>query len=1232
VRIAIDYRILSLLPAWRTRGIPRYTQQQVREVLRVDRENEYILLTPPTYEPGQILPEILSAPNLSRRVFAWSSRVPAEAAPDADHLTLRKTEEFQTWLVRERVDLFHSPTPWFQTETIFPAIDVCPTVTALYDLIPLLFPEEFGLPDVFWQRLYGALPWATRLLAISEHTRQDAVRLLNLDASRIDIAYPIADPAYCRLPSEEVARRLAPLRRSHGLPERFLLTVTFVGGATKNVELLLHAYAALPSTVRRVYPLVVVGYFGPPCDGLVRALMERLGVSDTVIVTGVVPDETLAALYNAATLFVTTTRYEGFGMPLLEAMQCGAPVLSSTSSSMPEVVGAAGALVPPDEAPGFTQAIADIVGSPERQADMREAGLAQARRFSAEGLARATLASYARAAGGPPPSGSPATRLEAGRPAPGRRLALWVDVPPRAGEAARRGLALVESLSPHAEIELFVDGDELPSPTLLRRYRVHHHVAFDRRHGRAPFDALIFQPDAHTLAAAVDEVARRYPALPLFGTAAGHGHVRPGVRDPRGLRPDLERELARTVLGVSTGTFVVGVAYERTADGSVPTDPVLEAIGAVTRRLLDVRVVMPRDAGEREDRLEARLGAHGLRRHVQWVTPDTVDAADDHWLACDVVVSVAGPAPSEALANALAAGRAVLAVGPVWSCVSDDACWRLPDAAASIEEALITLALDPARRTALERAARACFEKDFTLAVMAEAYCTAVDQARATPRAPAADTSIGEPETRPRPVTRALRFNKACELEDFTDSELGPLLRELRERHGASTGPAEFAWDRKEWEVAMAVRTLRALGAVRPDANILGVAAGMEDTIYHLAPLVREMTVVDRYLDPGQWDSFAPQWMLLAPELGARIRAGDPAHEAAARVRVAYMDARRLRFGDDTFDGVFSSGSIEHFGGLLDIAHAAYEIGRVLKPGGVASISTELLLRGPTEPDVMLSDNMIVLRSAQIRRYIIEASGLEPVDDLDTEISAATRASRQAVGYAYGLHHLRTIRAGVRGPAWSDRMWSRPHVVLEHQGFLFGSVHVALRKTPTFPATPNGWARPGHDVVDALTLERREVMAALGGWGAAVAPGAARRDVGQMAAAIAKAEARANEAYVTYHAARENMAALDSEIRRVDVDLPTKDSAAVQRDLARLREEVHRLAVRTAAMERRALGWRTVMRGIFLLLTPLPAPVVAHRDPGGFRGRILRLARRFRPIARRLPRLALYIRRWIYTG
>lgn len=1242
MRIAIDYRILSLLPAWQTRGIPRYTQQQVREVLRVDHENEYLLLVPRGYDPARIIPEIRSAPNLSIRAFTWSSRVPPDAAAASAHLTLRKTEEFQTWLVRERVDVFHSPTPWFGEETIFPAIDVCPTVTALYDLIPMLFPEEFGFPETFWQGLYSVLPWSTRLLAISEHTRQDAVRLLSLPASRIDIAYPVADPVYRRLGPEDVERRLDPLR-PRGFPDGFLLTVTFVGAATKNVELLLHAYAALPASVRRAYPLVVVGYFGPPGDALVHALMARLGVSDTVVVMGIIPDETLAALYNAATLFVVPSRYEGFGMPLLEAMQCGAPVLASTSSSLPEVVGAAGALVPPDEPAGFTQAIAEILGSPARQADMREAGFRQARMFSGEALARATLASYTRAVGRPTDAACPdAGPLVVSPHGTGRRrVALWVDVPPRPGESARRGQALVESLAPHAEIELFVGDDELPEPELRRRHRVYHHEAFDRRHAYAPFDAVISQPDALSLAAPLGHVATRHPDLPIFGRPGGDDRVRPGVRDPLGARPELERELARAALGMSAATFIVGLVYERAPDGSPAaaagpaTDAVLEAIGAVTRRLRDVRVVVRCDTGRRERALESRVRAHGLRRHALWVTPDTVDQADDHLLACDAVVGVAGAVPSEGLANALGAGRAVIAVGPIWPCIPDEACWRIQGdaSAAAVEAVLVTLALDPARRDAMERAARTCFEQYFTLTAMAQAYCAAIDQARATkgdlPVVSGAPSNRHTQPAHPR-SGRSLRFNKACEIEDFTDRELDPVLRQLREASMGSR-PTDSPWDRKEWEVAMAVRTLRAFGAVQPDANLLGVAAGMEDTIYHLAPLVREMTVVDRYLQPGQWDSFAPRWMPIAPELGARIRPGDGVGDAAAHVRVTHMDARRLGFANETFDGIFSSGSIEHFGGLLDVAHAAYEMGRVLKPGGVLSISTELLLRGPADPDVVVCDNMILLRPAQIARYIIEASGLEPVDNLVTEISASTRATRQDIGYAFGLHHLRTIMAGVRAAAWTDRLWSRPYVVVEHRGYLFGSVHVALRKTCGFPVVPNAWARPGADLAYALARDRRELVTALGGWGAAVPlPSLRRWDVGKVAAVVAHAERRAHETYVMCNATREAMGVWESEIRRVQAELTTKEPAAVERELARLREEVRGLATRTAEMERRALGWRTLLRGLFLILTPPPPPAGPPPAPAGFRGRLLGVARRLRPVARRFPRVAAYVRHWIY--
>jgi hypothetical protein len=164
------------------------------------------------------------------------------------------------------------------------------------------------------------------------------------------------------------------------------------------------------------------------------------------------------------------------------------------------------------------------------------------------------------------------------------------------------------------------------------------------------------------------------------------------------------------------------------------------------------------------------------------------------------------------------------------------------------------------------------------------------------------------------------------------------------------------------------------------------------------------------------------------------------------------MDGRCLDFPDASFAGVFSSGAIEHFGQLADIAAAAYEIGRVLEPGGIAAISTELLIAAPPDagnPDAPASwPGVVLLDPASLKRYIVAASGLEPVDELDLAVSAATLARSRDLDTV-----AEEIRRGER---------HLPHLVLSHRGWTFGSVHLALRKTDRYPAADNAWARPSH--------------------------------------------------------------------------------------------------------------------------------------------------------------------------
>ncbi|MBZ5590197.1 MAG: class I SAM-dependent methyltransferase [Acidobacteriia bacterium] len=288
---------------------------------------------------------------------------------------------------------------------------------------------------------------------------------------------------------------------------------------------------------------------------------------------------------------------------------------------------------------------------------------------------------------------------------------------------------------------------------------------------------------------------------------------------------------------------------------------------------------------------------------------------------------------------------------------------------------------------------------------------------------------------------RPLSYCKACEMEDFAHSDLVPVLREIyagtdrRFPHDYPRGNE----DRKHWETAMTVRALRDHGVLRPDAELLGVGAGREDAMFHLTGLVRRVFATDLYLSPGEWSYFASPLMLVAPERLARL----PFQRE--RLVVQHMDGRWLRYPDATFDAVFSASSIEHFGPLAEIAAAAYEMGRVLKPGGVLSLSTELRVDGPAGGSGW--PGVVLLEDASIRRFIVEASGLELVDDLDLTMSKATLSTRCAI-------------ADLVATAGTDEE-PYPQILLTNEGYVFDSVHLTLRKSSRYPASDNSWACPG---------------------------------------------------------------------------------------------------------------------------------------------------------------------------
>lgn len=275
-----------------------------------------------------------------------------------------------------------------------PFLKPCATVVTIHDLIMLVLPQHRGS---VWVRLYTALACAAAkradlILADSEHTKKDIVRLLRLDPAKIEVVAlacegrfrPVTDPA-----------QLRAVRQKYGLAEDFIL---YLGGLDwrKNVPTLIRAFSRL----KPGHQLGIVGE-APSRNRILfpdlKAEAIDAGVQGRIRFTGLVEEDDKPSLYSAARVFVYPSRYEGFGLPPLEAMACGTPVVCSNASSLPEVVGDAAILVPPEDEAGLARAIAAAMEDSDQRDGLRRQGLERAALFSWRRTAQETLNAYQRA-------------------------------------------------------------------------------------------------------------------------------------------------------------------------------------------------------------------------------------------------------------------------------------------------------------------------------------------------------------------------------------------------------------------------------------------------------------------------------------------------------------------------------------------------------------------------------------------------------------------------------------------------------------------------------------------------------------------------------------------------------------------------------------------------------------------------------------------------------------------
>lgn len=295
---------------------------------------------------------------------------------------LRRNNQFRSYTDRIMPTLYHETncTPF--------CFDRGPTIITLCDLSFVRHPEWHPADRVKYFEKYclKQISKAAAIITISEFSKKEIMNLLGVHPAKIYVTLLGVDRGFT--PGE---------RQIKGLPNSYIL---FLGNLEprKNLVTLLAAYRSLPEDLRRRYHLVIAGAPGWHTQELKRALQLFAG-NEKPTLTGYVPQKNLPDLYRGATLFVYPSLYEGFGLPVLEAMACGIPVLASNSASLPEVVGDAGIMVNPEDADAWKEAMINLLGDEKIRRAMSEKGLQRARLFSWEKCAHGTLAVYQKVLG-----------------------------------------------------------------------------------------------------------------------------------------------------------------------------------------------------------------------------------------------------------------------------------------------------------------------------------------------------------------------------------------------------------------------------------------------------------------------------------------------------------------------------------------------------------------------------------------------------------------------------------------------------------------------------------------------------------------------------------------------------------------------------------------------------------------------------------------------------------------
>lgn len=378
LRIGIDYTAGVVQKG----GIGRFVRGLVDGLAAVDQDNEYLLFY---FHRGQETPNrpISNIANFRTRQIPIPDRL-------MTILWHRFSLPIPVDIATGQLDVFHAP------DYVLPPLRRGVSVLTVHDLSFLLHPEchDENLSAYLEKAVPPSVARADLITVDSHSTRNDLICLLDAEPERVEVVYGGVDEQF--RPMQEQWELLSQTRKRFGISHPFILNVGVIE-PRKNLVALVQAYERLKARPGFNHKLVIAGGKGWLYHEVYRKVRD-LRLEDDVIFTGYVPDEDLPALYNLADLFVYPSLYEGFGLPVVESMACGTPVVASDSSSIPEIVGDAALLAPPTDVEALASAMERALTDLALRDHMRASGLAQATNFTWRKAAESLVNVYQRAA------------------------------------------------------------------------------------------------------------------------------------------------------------------------------------------------------------------------------------------------------------------------------------------------------------------------------------------------------------------------------------------------------------------------------------------------------------------------------------------------------------------------------------------------------------------------------------------------------------------------------------------------------------------------------------------------------------------------------------------------------------------------------------------------------------------------------------------------------------------